>query len=136
MKKVAQYFFGHYFSGLDIEPCDSITFASWYESTHHDVTQMQLEAAFEVAKWIWTYRKKQTYYIVTLEGEHVYGGVSHQGIIRKLSDVPTIQHRIEIEYNIRFSKDPTYHRGVEYHNIINDERDITLVIRECRGHLL
>lgn len=136
MKKIAQYFFGVHFSGLDIKPCDAIKFGEWYEATHHDVTQMQLEAAFEAAQWVWTYRTKQAYYIVTLEGEHVWGGVSHQGIIRKLSDVPTIQHRIEIEYNIRFSIDATYHRGVEYHHILNDERDITLVIKEYRGHLL
>ena len=136
MKKIAQYFFGAQFDGLNIEPCGAIEFGEWYESTHHDVTQMMLEAAYEAAKWIWTHRKKQSYLLVTLEGQHVCGGVSHEGVARTFSDALKIKQRVEKEHNFRFSTNYLDRRGVCYHQILDDDRDIMLVIRMCYGYLM
>lgn len=136
MKKIAQYFFGAQFDGLNIEPCDAIEFGKWYESTHHSVTQMMLEAAYEAAKWIWTHRKKQLYYIVALEGQHVVGGISYEGVARTFNDALRIKRRIEKDNDLQFSNHHFCHRGIYYHKILNDQRDIRLIFRICDGYCM
>lgn len=100
------------------------------------ISQMMLEAAYEAAQWIWTYREKQLYYIVALEGQHVCGGIAYKGVAKTFSDALRIKRLIEKDSGLQFSNNHFCHRGVYHHKILNDERDIRLVFKTCDGYLM
>ena len=130
MKKIAQYFFGVHFSGLDIKPCDAIKFDEWYEATHHDVTQMQLEAAYEAAKWVWNQMSSTRAFAIYLQGSSVCGYKTLKGVTQNISKITPIIDKIAKQYDLEVGNAVIDTRGTTIRPIINDTRDICLVIEE------
>lgn len=67
-------------------------------------------------------------YIVYLQGAHVFNEFSVQGYIDTLDDLDRVREKLKSKYQVEFEKDGYSRFGYNRYKVINDDRDIELVV--------
>lgn len=67
-------------------------------------------------------------YIIYLQGAHVFHEFSVQGYIDNLDEMPRVREKLKSKYQIEFEKDGYNRFGYNRYRIVNDDRDIELVV--------
>lgn len=67
-------------------------------------------------------------YIVYLQGAHVFNEFSVQCYVDTLDEMPRVREKLKSKYQIEFEKDGYSRFGYNRYRIVNDDRDIELVV--------
>lgn len=67
-------------------------------------------------------------YVVYLQGAHVFHEFSVQGYIDTLDDLDRVREKLKSKYQVEFEQDGYNRFGYNRYKVINDDRDIELVV--------
>lgn len=67
-------------------------------------------------------------YVVYLQGAHVFHEFSVQGYIDNLEELPRVREKLKSKYQVEFTQDGYNRFGYNRYKVINDDRDIELVV--------
>lgn len=67
-------------------------------------------------------------YVVYLQGAHVFHEFSVQGYIDNLGEMPRVREKLKSKYQVEFAQDGYSRFGYNRYRIVNDDRDIELVV--------